>query len=276
MPRQTSSSSASNSSDGMFGASSTSLMAMRAWFTETFFKPSKAKSGEERKAPDRPMTDEEKRLWIRSLEPVERKWGYILSVYGALVALIVQLQYIVGNPWVREKISTIHGHTKYGFVNQTASAEMLLGIGLALMAGAAVATYFKKRAPLAFLLMIGAFASTSLLGLPMLILAGWLFMRSWRVQRYGSPDAKVAAKVAADKRARGERQGIMSSLFGRGGSTATATTSGTTVTATAVDRSAPEASKRYTPKKERPKDDKSRGNRYATTGRTKSGSKGKG
>ncbi len=219
------------------------------------------------------MTEAEKGQWIRGLQPNERRWGFIASGYGTLVFLYVQLQYLLGNPYVWEKVTTAKGHTKYGWVNQTTTSELLLGVGLALMAGAALTSYFKKRAPLSFLLFLGGFATLSLAGLPLLIVGGWLWVRSWRVQRYGTPDAKVAARVAAEQREQRHRDGgggggFVKSLFGGGRKSASQSTAAkkTKTPAAAATRSAPEASKRYTPKKK--KEGSSRVNRYSTAGRS--------
>lgn len=231
--------------------------------SQMFLKP--AKSGRDvEPVPDRPMTDEEKRRWIRGLEPVERKWGFILSAYGALVALYINLPDLVGHHRVYEKITT-HGHTHYAWVSTGRSAAILLAIQLVLALGCLVAAYFRKRPLLGFFLLIAAFAST-VLGIPMLILAGWLFLRSWRVQRYGTTSAKVAAATAADRRKRGEKTGGLGGLFGR---RSTPTTVEAKSSVTAGPRPAPEASKRYTPKKAKPQQSKSRAG-ASSKGATKS------
>jgi hypothetical protein len=273
-PSASSRSSGSSDSDasGAFGPSGASLLALKAWASETFLKPAKPKDGDATPVRDRPMTDAEKRVWIKSLEPTERKWAYIVTAYGAVIAVLAHLQYLVGNPWMREKITTANGHTKFGWVNQTGSAEMLIGVGLGLMAVSAICTYFKKRAPLSFFLLLGGFATTSLFGLPLVVVAGWMFVRSWRVQRYGTPDAKLAAKLSAEMREQrkqsggssGGSGGFLGSLFGKRTPPATSPTAKASTAAAA--RSGPDASKRYTPKKQ--KKDSVKGNRYSGASRS--------
>lgn len=100
----------------------------------------------------------------------------------------------------------------------------------------AVAGWRKKRVLAAFVgLMMGLMLST--VGLPFLMLGGWLFLRAWRLQRYG-----VAGFVASNQAARQqalERRGQRPAK----GRAATATSGDETM------RRAPKPNKRYTPKK---------------------------
>lgn len=238
----------SNSGSGpKFDRGTEAVLSLRERLTKTFLKPPKP-AAEAQRVRDRPMTDQEKRTWIRGLEPIERKWGMILAAYGALVALYLNLPDVLSAHYVHEKITPAHGHAYMGWVSTRQSAEILLGVQLALALGAFLGAYFRKRPILGFFLLIGAFAS-NVLGIPMLIMAGWIFMRSWRVQRYGSPDAKVAAKVSAERRAAKKRGEKVPGVFSR----PSTVDADSTVTG---PKRASEGSKRYTPpkpKKEEPK-----------------------
>lgn len=262
-----------NSPDGQpaYDRGTSALLALRERLTQTFFKPPKPKDAEPEPGSTRPMTDEEKRDWIRGLQPVERKWGFILGVYAALLSLITSVPDVVSVHYVREKITT-HGHSHYGYVSTQQSAEILFAVQMALVAGILISSYYRKRPFLAFSLLIAAFASGSVLGIPLLILAGWLFMRSWRVQRYGSPNAKVAAEAARERRSTRSQAGagstgFLGSLFGRR-TPAPSSSAGTSTSSSSGPRAVPEASKRYTPKKPKPKDTKgSRSTARAATAR---------
>ncbi len=226
------------------------VLSLRERLTSTFLKPPKP-APEAEKVRDRPMTDDEKRAWIRGLEPIERKWGFLLSAYAALVALYLNLPDIVSKHYVYEKVGNRHE-----WVLTNRSALLLLIVQLVLAAGIAAAAYFRKRPILGFFLLISAFAS-NVLGIPMLILAGWVFMRSWRVQRYGSTEAKVAAKASAERREAKKRGEKVPGIFsGRASSSSSAVDASSTVAS--GPRRASEGSKRYTPPKPKKPEPKKR------------------
>jgi hypothetical protein len=226
------------------------VLSLRDRLSKTFLKPPKP-APEAEKVRDRPMTDDEKRAWIRGLEPVERKWGFLLSAYAALVALYLNLPDIVSKHYVYEKVGNRHE-----WVLTNRSALLLLIVQLVLAAGIAAAAYFRKRPILGFFLLISAFAS-NVLGIPMLILAGWIFMRSWRVQRYGSTEAKVAAKASAERREAKKRGEKVPGLFSKASSTSSSTVDASSTVASGPRR-ASEASKRYTPPKPKKAEPKKR------------------
>jgi hypothetical protein len=259
------------------------VVLLRERLSQTFlFRPPKPKPGDPEPVKGRAMTDEEKGRWIRGLEPIERKWAYILAAYSAVLSFVITLPQVVSVHYVATKI-TSHGHTHTGYVSTQQSSEILLGVQMLLVLGMLLSTRLRKRSILAFCLLIAGFAADSLLGLPLIVLAGWLFMRSWRVQRYGTADAKVVAKLSAERRAQGRQSGgggVLQNLFGRR-STSTSATSSTSTAARASTRSAtdtasrsvPEASKRYTPKKDRSKEDKSLTGRNRYQSAAKGGTK---
>jgi len=74
-----------------------------------------------------------------------------------------------------------------------------------------VTTRIARRAALAFTTLMTGLALmtevTPALAFPFIFLGGWLMIRAWRVQRYGSPTAKGAATGAANRSANGTRGG---------------------------------------------------------------------
>jgi hypothetical protein len=60
-----------------------------------------------------------------------------------------------------------------------------------------------------FALFIDGFAFTLIeppLGLVLILLGGWLMLRAYRIQKYGTPNAKLAAREAAARPPRRERK----------------------------------------------------------------------
>lgn len=215
----------------------------------------------------RPMTDAEKRDWIRGLEPLERKLGYLAAAYVAIFVVAWTLPHSISPYYVHLTGSVCGDHHKSCTKNYEGYEQLFLAIEAILVAALAGAAYFKKRSLLAFLSLMGAFALSTgnsvLFGLPILVYAGWLFMRSWRVQRYGSPNAKVAAAQAAEQRRTGVKPPGAFSIFRRrpaAASTAVSTPRSASSSGGGAggSRSVPEASKRYTPKKAKPVEAKSR------------------
>jgi hypothetical protein len=96
-----------------------------------------------------------------------------------------------------------------------------------------LALYRRKRTLVVFNFLILGFASVPLLapvGLAVIVLGGWLMMRAYRINKYGSPITKVAAREAAKRPPRRARKQAARTA------------------AMPVVHKAPTANKRYTPK----------------------------
>jgi len=157
-----------------------------------------------------------------------------LYCYGAsVVAVVFTLLVYVGETTAK------HFHpVKNQFSPTTA---LLVGLGLAVLL--AVTTWIGRRALVGFVALfafLGFENSTIALGLPFLILAGWLLYRSYRVQK------EAAQRLRDERAASGQDPGPRTRRE--------AVASGK---AAAVERkkgpAAPEGNKRYTPKKPAPK-----------------------
>jgi hypothetical protein len=171
----------------------------------------------------------ERKAVMRSLDGREARFSFVAWVL-AIVAGIAIPAYIVASNRV----------TKAGknSISVAPDAEWLAAVILVLCVLGFVLLWKRKRTPMVFDLFFTGFAFTlftPVLGFAFIIFGGWLMLRAWRINRYGTTIAKVIAKESAN-RPRGKDAK----------STARATSSKTVAQPGA--RKAPSASKRYTPK----------------------------
>ncbi len=229
----------------------------------SFFKPAKPK----RNAPVKPeneMTEKEKAAAIRQIDPLETKIGYLAAALAAIIGLIAFLPYVddphksITQSLKRAgktcpsgfKATIVKGvHDCTGPVVYSRShwlIEMLVVLFFA--AFIFVAVRIGRRSALAFATLIAGLAiegtTGSIIGLAFVVAGGWMILRAWRVQKYGSPTAKNAAKGAAARPPRKKR----------GESADTSSTP-----------APPQANKRYTPKAPPPKSGAKSGSRYDAT-----------
>lgn len=211
--------------------------------SQAFLKPAKPRA--KYVEPPPAQTDEERRQRIRSVDPLERKWAYGGLALGFVTGVTLCLTRAASNPYTTQ---TVHGHHVRV---STAGTWLLYGLLIAVLAiGGLIANRYRKRSILTFCILILGFAFTLFfppLGLALIVLGGWLLVRAWRVQRYGTPTAKGAAEISKTQPARPKGR------WGFGRAAATNTTAQRRSTAkgtsgTKGTRSAPAANKRYTPK----------------------------
>jgi hypothetical protein len=235
----------------------------------TFLRPPKPKAAADADADDQPaapLTDAEKKARITRIDPTERKLGYAAAALAGVIALITFVPFI-DNPalQVHRSAKPTHGTTcpaggyHYQKSSHTCIANLTYSrshwiIELAILLVFALAVYattrIARRAALAFTTLMTGLALmtevTPVLAFPFIFLGGWLMIRAWRVQRYGSPTAKNAAGASTTKS--GTKSG-----------TGSARPSGRTNGARPAPRNRrnaktpsgpvkPTASKRYTPK----------------------------
>ena len=256
-----------SSSKGSDGPDSNSGTSITKRISNSLFKPPKPKVEGEEKA-ERDMTDEEKAAAIRQIDPLEQKIGYLAAALVAIIGLIAFLPYVddpkksINQTLKRSgnacpsgfKTTVVKGvHDCTGPVVYSRShwlVEMLILLFFA--AFIFVAVRIGRRSALAFATFLSGLAvegtTGSIIGLAFVGAGGWMILRAWRVQRYGSPTAKNAASAAAAgaRPARPRR--------GKKGET------------TSTTPSAPQQSKRYTPKAAPAKSAaKNTGSRYDST-----------
>ena len=207
----------------------------------SFFKPPKRPS-------PLSLTDEETRQRITRIDPRERRWGLTAAAVAVIVALVAEFPGILHPKTthapvnVKPKGTSCAGAfydatTKACFTLHSKSFWVWTLCVLLLFAFALViAVWLRRRSALGFAgLMTGlAFETTvgAILGIPFIVFGGWLLIRAWRVQQYGSPTAtkQTAGAAPAPRPERQPRERKKKTELPPTG------------------RARPEASKRYTPK----------------------------
>jgi hypothetical protein len=221
-------------------------------------------------AAGRPLTDAEVKAKVMKLDPLERKVGYAGAALAAVIAFYAALPGVM-NPkhtYVNDLVNAGKNHScphgfKYtnvahvgwrcqGSITYPAShwvqeLLLLLVFALALLVTARIG----RRSLLGFSALLAGLAFYSevgILGLPFVVAGGWLLVRAWRTQRYGSPTATARSAAAAGGSA-GAAAGTAGATSGRSTSAKSSGRAKKDKTpTTATGRPVPTASKRYTPK----------------------------
>jgi hypothetical protein len=179
--------------------------------SDTFLRPASAPQKQPQELPDfSRMDDTEKRARIVAIDPLERKVGIIASILGVALALYANVPYMVSKISVPTTVKpkgkvcgTVVGISKLHYVASTKTCDgvypashytLPLMISLVLAIAIYVAVRIRRRAPLAFTLVMTGLAFGSLIVLVPYGLAGaWVMLRAWRSQKYGSPTARGVA-----------------------------------------------------------------------------------
>jgi hypothetical protein len=165
------------------------------------------------------------------LDPGEVRWTFAAFVFTFAAGVAIPAYITAAN-----KV------TKAG-KNSIAVAPDAWLLGGALIALSLLGSLFlwkRRRSLVAFDLFLIGFGFTLFIGLAgfaFIVLGGWLMLRAWRMNRYGTTNSKAIARQAA-ARPRGRDR--------RGTSSGPAKTS--SKGSSPAPRKPPEASKRYTPK----------------------------
>ncbi len=204
---------------------------------------------------------------MRSLEPFERKLGYaaavlalIFGTFYSLVGIFTKHQPIAAP--VKGKCALdytlIKGKDAAGKVINVCSLNphykqhyvFTLVVMVVFSLSIAVAARMKRRVALAFTVLMSGFALSAGAGLsvavPFILMGGWLMLRAWRMQKFGTTDARTVAKLNAQARA--DRKNGVKPSFAEPSSRSSAKASTSKTSASTSSES-----KRYTPKKPAPK-----------------------
>jgi hypothetical protein len=192
-------------------------------FSTAFLTPKPPRKKAEPTVP----SDVQTKRAVLNLDPRERKIGLIGSALAGAIALVTTLPYVV-NPKMKVH-APAKGHVcPVGFAYDRLTKDCLGAyprshwvFEFALLAALALALFVTvrigRRGAVGFTaLLIGlAFESVAslLLGIPFIAGGGWLLIRAWRVQRYGSPTAsktgppgeKRPAPVSTERPTRAKR-----------------------------------------------------------------------
>ena len=176
------------------------------------------------------LPPEERKAVMSTLDPMEAKWTLGAFILATVAGIAIPAYFIAENKVTKNGKNSI----------AVAPDAKLLGAAiLVLCVIGFLALWKRKRTIVVFDLFLLGFAFTLFIGLAgflFILLGGWLMLRAWRINKYGTTNAKVIAKEAAAPPWGRDRR-----------DTAKATTTGKSPTKTG-ERRPPTANKRYTPK----------------------------
>jgi hypothetical protein len=190
--------------------------------------PATAKGSEVRTDPGDIIPPEERKAVMSTLNPLEAKWSLAGLVLATVAGIAIPAYFIADNKVTKAGKNTIA---------VAPDAKLLGGLILVLCAIGFVSLWKGKRTLLTFAFFLIGFAFTIFLGpigFAFILLGGWLMLRAWRINKYGTTNTKTIAREAAARPRGRDRK---------------ATTRSTSKATSSPDvRKPPSASKRYTPK----------------------------
>jgi hypothetical protein len=198
---------------------------------ETFWPSPVPKLGEDGQ-PDR-VPAERRKAVMRSLDPQEVKLAFGAFTLATIAGIAIPA-YILAT----DKITKAGKHS----IAVAPDAALLGGVIIVLCILGFVTLWKRKRTFVSFALFLIGFAFTlfiGLIGFVFILVGGWLMLRAWRINRYGTTDAKAI------------RQEVASRPRGKAGASASRSSSSTSkgkASSQPGARKPPTASKRYTPK----------------------------
>jgi hypothetical protein len=193
-----------------------------------FTGPATVKRTEPRTDPSEIIPPEERKAVMSTLNPLEAKWSLAALVVATVAGIAIPAYFIADNKVTKAGKNTIA---------VAPDAKLLGGLILVLCAIGFVSLWKGKRTLVTFVFFLIGFAFTIFLGLigfAFILLGGWLMLRAWRINKYGTTNTKAIAKEAAARPRGRDRKDTARS-------TSKATSSPDV-------RRPPSASKRYTPK----------------------------
>jgi hypothetical protein len=174
--------------------------------SESFLNPAKPKAPRD---PDydaqRIIPVDERKEAMSGLDPLETKWARGAFLLGSLISVFVVIY--VSTQHVTNKIA---GKTETT-TGVTTEALLIGGIVLFFSLLGFLGLRRNRRTLVVFPLFIVGFACAlttglSPLGFAYIVFGGWLMFRAYRIQKYGTPIAKLAAQQAAARPPRRERK----------------------------------------------------------------------
>ena len=177
---------------------------------------------------------ERRKAAMTRLDPQEVRWSFLAFLLATIAGVAIPAYIVASNKITKRGKNTI----------AVAPDAWLLGGAILLFCAIGFVLIWKRRRSLlAFDLFLIGFGFTlfiGLVGFVFILLGGWLLLRAWRINKYGTTNSKVIAKETAA--ARKDRGGASKGTASKG----TRTKSKATYDPDA--RKPPVASKRYTPK----------------------------
>ena len=161
--------------------------------TKSAARTSRAPTPDPEPAPDEAeiIPPEQRKAVMASLDATEQKWS-LGALILATVAGIAIPAYILATNKV-----TKHGKNS---IAVTPDAALLGGAILLFCLVGFLALWKRKRTILTFDLFLVGFGFTlfvGLIGFVFILLGGWLMLRAWRMNRYGTTNSKLIAREAS-------------------------------------------------------------------------------
>jgi hypothetical protein len=165
---------------------------------------------------------------MSTLTQQEAKWALGAFILATVAGIAIPIYFIAENKVTKAGKNSIA---------VAPDAKLLGGVILVICAIGFAALWKRKRTLVAFALFLVGFAFTVFIGLAgfaFILLGGWLMLRAWRLNKYGTTNSKlIAREAAAQPRGRQRKEAARSTAKTASGPNA---------------RRPPSASKRYTPK----------------------------
>ena len=169
------------------------------------------------------LSPSERKAAMSTIDAVEIKWSKAGLALSAVFAIFIPIY----------AKTLLHSKGKSASSSVETEALLLGGLALLFCVLGLVGLLRRKRSFLAFYFFLAGFDFTltfAPLGLALIFLGGWLMLRAYRIQKYGTANAKVAARQAAARPPRRERKKMAAAPVKPSG------------------HKPPTANKRYTPK----------------------------
>jgi hypothetical protein len=165
---------------------------------------------------------------MSTLDPLEYRWSFRALVLGTVAGIALPLYIVSQNRVTKQGKNTI---------SVAPDAWLVMAAILVFCAIGFLALWKRKRTLVAFTLFLVGFGATvfvGLVGFAFIAFGGWLMLRAWRLNRYGTTNAKAVAREAAARPRGKERKENKQKVSAK--------------SAGPAPRKPPTASKRYTPK----------------------------
>lgn len=152
------------------------------------------------------LSPAERRQAMSGLNALEVKWSKAGLALAAILSVVIPAVEASTHP-LRKVANNVHGKAGYVF---TKEEWLLIAIVALLFCGLGFeGLRRRKRTLVAFTFFILGFSFTLIfapLGFALILLGGWLLLRAYRIQKFGTANAKQAAREAATRPPRRERK----------------------------------------------------------------------